>query len=132
MRLSASIVIPTLNRELVLCDTLSSILSVADGSGLVEIIVVDQSATHQPETLSRLEELSENPLIKYHRVIFRGTTKARNYGTRIARGEVVIFLDDDVLTPPGFVQAHLNQYSDPSIAGIAGCVIHADEKIMGS
>lgn len=130
MRSNASIVIPTLNRELVLCETLDSIISVADGTGLVEIIVVDQSASHQPETMIRLEALSKNPLVKYHRVTFRGTTKARNYGTKLAQGDVVIFLDDDVFTPPGFVQAHLNQYSNPSITGVAGCVIHEDEKKM--
>jgi len=131
MSLTATIVIPTLNREKVLCETLDSILSVADGSGLVEIIVVDQSATHQSETLRRLEALSKHPLIKYQRVTFRGTTKARNYGTKLAQGNVVIFVDDDVLTPPGFVQAHLRQYSDSNIAGVAGCVIHADERKLG-
>lgn len=128
MSLSASIVIPTLNREAILCDTLDSILSVADGSGLIEIIVVDQSASHQSETLRRLDMLSKHPLVKYYQVTFRGTTKARNLGASLAKGDVVVYVDDDVLVHRGFVKAHLDQYSDSTVAGVAGCVLHANEK----
>ncbi|HBJ85856.1 MAG TPA: hypothetical protein DDZ88_18675 [Verrucomicrobiales bacterium] len=131
MSLNASIVIPTLNREAILCDTLDSIVSVADGSGLIEIIVVDQSPSHQSETLCRLEMLSKHPQVKYYQVTFRGTTRARNLGASLARGDVVIYVDDDVFTPPGFVQAHLDQYLNSTIAGVAGCVIHENERKLG-
>jgi GT2 family glycosyltransferase len=127
MSLTASIVIPTLNRESVLCETLESILEVAENSGLVEIIVVDQSKTHLSETVQRLEILAKNSLLQYHQVDFRGTTKARNYGTSLAKGDIVIFLDDDVFLCSAFVQAHLKVYHNPEIAGVAGCVIHKGE-----
>lgn len=125
--LTASVVIPTLNRGEFLCDTLKSIVGIGGGSQLIEIIVIDQSKSHGPDTEQRLLELTREPLVRYHRVNFLGTTKARNYGVKVAKGDIVIFVDDDVYTPPGFIQNHLRVYEDSSIAGVAGCVIHEGE-----
>lgn len=128
MSLTASVVIPTLNREAVLCETIESLLGCGGAESLVEILVIDQSTAHEPETLSWIEKLCENDLVQYHRVSFRGTTKARNYGTSFAKGDVVIFVDDDIFAVPGFIQAHLKEYKDALVAGVAGCVIHDGER----
>lgn len=111
-----------------LCETIESLLSCCGAESLVEILIIDQSATHKPETLAWIEKLCENDLVQYHQVSFRGTTKARNYGTTLARGDVVIFVDDDIFAVPGFIQAHLQEYKDVSLAGVAGCVVHAGER----
>ncbi len=128
MSLTASVVIPTLNRESVLCETIESLLGCRGTGDLVEILVIDQSEDHEPQTLKWIEKLCENDLVKYQRVSFRGTTKARNYGTRLAKGDVIIFVDDDIFAAPGFIQAHLKEYEEASLAGVAGCVLHADER----
>jgi GT2 family glycosyltransferase len=128
MSLTASIVIPTLNREVVLCETIESLLGCGGAESLVEILVIDQSPAHEPETLLWINKLCENNLVQYHRVCFRGTTKARNHGTRLARGDVIIFVDDDIIACPGFIQKHLKEYEDVSVAGVAGCVLHAGQR----
>ena len=53
-----------------------------------------------------------------------GTSRARNTGLWMARGDVVAFLDDDVRLPPGWVEAMLSFYSDPEIGGVGGFVDH--------
>lgn len=125
-----SVVIPTLNRSVVLCETLESLFSITPKNGSVEILVVDQSEELPQESALRLDEWASQGQIRHLRVKFRGTTKARNYGARLAQGGVIIYLDDDVLTPPGFIEAHLRAYDDASLAGVAGCVLHEGEALI--
>ena len=49
-----------------------------------------------------------------------GLSVGRNIGTRVARGQVVIFLDDDAVPGPGFVAAHVAEHSRLDIVGLRG------------
>lgn len=129
-RSSVSVIIPTLNRSRVLCETLESLLSVMPQDGSAEVLVVDQSSAVEPDDAALLDEWMRVGKIQYHRVAFRGTTKARNFGVAHAQGDVIIYIDDDVLTPPGFVEAHLRAYEDGSLAGVAGGVQHEGERLV--
>ena len=49
-------------------------------------------------------------------------TSARNLGARAALGRWILFLDDDIVAPPGLLQAHLDLLNRLPGCGTIGCV----------
>ncbi|MEM1171388.1 MAG: hormogonium polysaccharide biosynthesis glycosyltransferase HpsN [Cyanobacteria bacterium P01_H01_bin.35] len=116
-----SVVIPTYNREEPLVDTIADLLK-QDYSNF-EILVVDQTATHKPETQAYLEEQANAGKIKLFRLTWASLPGARNYAVRHCSGEIILFIDDDVRMEPDFLAAHARNYLDrPEIGGVAGRV----------
>ena len=56
-----------------------------------------------------------------------GRAAARNLGWREARGRWILFLDDDILTPPGLLRAHLDLLTSRPDAGTIGPAVTAPE-----
>jgi GT2 family glycosyltransferase len=106
--MKASLVIPSYNREELLVQTLRCALA-QDHAGL-EILLIDQTRSHEPATQAFLDE--NRARITHVRPDFASVTQARNDGLRRARGDVIIFIDDDVSFEPGFVAAHLAAHAD--------------------
>jgi glycosyltransferase involved in cell wall biosynthesis len=52
-----------------------------------------------------------------------GLSHARNRAIREARGEVILFIDDDVTCAPNWLQGHLDAYKDPEVIGTGGRII---------
>lgn len=115
-----SVIIPTYGREAVLRDTLANV--VQQDYPNYEVLVIDQTQQHQPETQTYLEELATNGSIRLFPVEWASLPGARNYGVRRARGAILLFIDDDVQLPPGFLAAHAENYSRESVGAIAGRV----------
>lgn len=118
---SLSVIIPTYNREKALRDTLADVLQ--QDYPNFEVLVVDQTSTHEPETQTRLEELASSGKIQWFRVDWASLPGARNYALRRSQGDIILFIDDDVQLPAGFLQAHASNYADrPEIGAVAGRV----------
>ena len=49
-----------------------------------------------------------------------GPARARNAGSRHARGPILAFVDDDVLVHSGWLAAGLEPFSDPTVGGVEG------------
>jgi len=121
-----SVILPTYDRNDALCKTLTQLLR--QNYERYEIVVVDQTARHTPQTEAFLMSLSKR--IRYFRLRTPGLPEARNFGLERAQGEVVLFCDDDVELPPGWVASHALNYSEPTVGGVAGRVIEDGEPIV--
>lgn len=97
-----SLIIPTYNRDDLLVRTLECALR--QDAPEYEILVIDQSRAHTPETLRFLE--AHRDRIQWIRREEPSLTAARNEGLRRARGEIIVFVDDDTSFEPGFLTAH--------------------------
>ncbi len=86
-----------------------------------DIIVVDQT----PELGPDLEALlaSARGRVRYLRQAEPNLPRARNTGWRAARGDVVLYLDDDVIPHPGLLETHRQAYQAPDVGGVAGRVL---------
>jgi GT2 family glycosyltransferase len=98
---SVSVVILTYNRDAVLAETLAVLRRMAGDRQDIEVILVDNN----PDAVDRLPLLADFP---HARVVRMGGNKgcsARNDGMAVARGELIVLLDDDVvIATPGFIE----------------------------
>lgn len=118
MKVKVSVIIPTYQREAVLINTLNSV--VAQDSNSFELIVVDQTAKHDGRTEQFLSSLKDKRF-RYFSITPPSLPAARNFGLTKARGEIIIYIDDDVTLDEGFIKAHLDCYKNyPDICAVAG------------
>lgn len=111
--LTASVVIPTHNRREVVnraLDALSKqvyfggnfeVIVVADGCYDDTVFFLRKQLSSYPFTLHVLEQQGSGP------------AAARNKGAHHARGDILIFMDDDIEPLPRFVAAHCKAHSIP-------------------
>ncbi|AHJ27814.1 hormogonium polysaccharide biosynthesis glycosyltransferase HpsN [Nodularia spumigena CS-584] len=116
-----SVIIPTYGREETLQDSIIDVLN--QDYPNFEVLVVDQSPTHQPGVQAYLEKISAAAKIQWFRLDWASLPGARNYGVRRAKGEIILFIDDDVKITPEFLAAHAKNYvQNPDIGAVAGRV----------
>ena len=121
MRLPLTVVIPTYRRERVLLDTINSLLPLL-GSG-DELIVLDQTLTHEAATESALAGWQGAGRIRWQRLPEPSIPQAMNQGLLEARNEIVVFLDDDVKPEANLLEGHRHAIERRPEHLIAGRVI---------
>lgn len=104
--LDATILICTYNRARYLADTLDSIAALETPKGVVwDVLVVDNNSND--ETRSVVESrISGYPV--HLRYLFEGTqgkSNALNTGMRATPARIIVFTDDDVRVPAGWLEA---------------------------
>ncbi|MFY0651330.1 MAG: glycosyltransferase family 2 protein [Cyclobacteriaceae bacterium] len=113
---STSIIIPSFNGETRILKTLNALESQANY--ISEIIVVIDGSTDN--TINVLTSLNfKKPEVKFIEQENAGRAKTRNSGAEIAKGDVLIFLDDDMIAEPDLVQKHqlFHQINENSLCG---------------
>jgi len=119
----ASIVICTRNRAGRLGECLAH-LGEQVGAGEHEVIVVDNGSTDGTDAVIRAWVAADPDRRRRVHEPVAGLSRARNRGIEVARGDVVLFIDDDALAPRGWVAAHLAAYArDASVVGVGGPVV---------
>jgi glycosyltransferase involved in cell wall biosynthesis len=100
-----SVVIATYNRGPILEKCLNALLAQTLSPERFEIVIVDDGSTD--DTPQRLEALkSESPAWQFRFQKNGGRSQARNQGIAMARGEIIVFIDSDVVVVPTFLATH--------------------------
>lgn len=103
-----SIVIPTYNRLPILQKSIAALerqILTDDKISGYEIIIVDDGSTDQ--TLAWLADNQDNlPHVKLFKQEHQGAAAARNLGVENSVGEIIVFIDSDLVVTESFLQAH--------------------------
>ncbi|CAH1087205.1 glycosyltransferase [Candidatus Nitrotoga sp. 1052] len=106
--MDASIIVCTYNRAESLRDTLHALRAQKTSpSRSWEIVVVDNNSRDHTHRVVK-EVQREWPLLRYEFEQTQGLSHARNHGIAAARGDVLLFTDDDVLPEPDWMEVTLS------------------------
>jgi len=125
-----SVVVPTMNKVDLLRQTLAALQQQDAGEGRAwEVVVVNDGSTDGTAAyLAEIDGQGQNPLFRVvsppHNV---GRARARNLGARAAVGQAILFLDDDIVAPPGLVRAHQDLLEAYPGQGTIGYAVTASE-----
>ncbi|MFX4261491.1 mycofactocin biosynthesis glycosyltransferase MftF [Pelotomaculum propionicicum] len=112
-----SVVIPTYNRREMLAGCVRSLLDMDYPREKMEIIVVDD-ASPLP-----VEVGYNGPSLRVVRLDTNGgPAAARNQAVKLAKGEIIAFLDDDCLAHRGWLRALVPCFQYPDVAAAGGRV----------
>ena len=101
-----SIIVPSFRRPDVLCLTLRALSSLNYPANKHEVIVVDDGSGDETTEVVRAAQ-AECERVRYREQPNSGVATARNNGARAAAGEYLIFIDDDIVVEPDFINHHL-------------------------
>jgi len=113
-----SIIVITRNRPTLLRYCLEHIL--AQPYPYKEIVVVDSSSNDESEQV--VADHSEVISIRLHGQR-NNMPQARNAGMAVSSGEIIIFVDDDAMVEPGWLEACMNTYQDETVGAVGGRII---------
>lgn len=109
-----SVIIPTFNKEKRLGMVLQTLAKQDIGAEKFEVIVVDDGSTDGTRNI--VKSIGDNGTIniRYLHQTNKGRAAARNTGVKAAKGEIIVFLDDDRLVRENFIREHVSCFSSHS------------------
>jgi len=108
-----SIIIPTINREKSLKQTLLGLKNQKQVS--FEVLIIYQS----PLTLLKTEDYPSN--FSFIHSTIQSASTARNIGILNSKADILLFIDDDIIINDAyFVYKHFRHYSNSKIPGVVG------------
>lgn len=113
-----TVAICTRNRAALLGKAIRSVLSQANPE--TEILIVDNGSTDDTARLTA-EIAAASSMVNYLQESAAGLSHARNTALRMAKGEWVVFLDDDATVEPGWLATYAAFFANPPNPH-AGCV----------
>jgi glycosyltransferase involved in cell wall biosynthesis len=116
--LKISVIIPTFNRADILAHTLPSVFSQKFPVDEYEVIVViDGSTDDTRELMGAMKPTCGLQVIEQPH---RGASAARNAGLKAAQGELVLFLDDDLVCDQHLLSAHVAAHAQRDLKVVSG------------
>jgi GT2 family glycosyltransferase len=120
--LKLSVVIPTYNRSALLGRILSALRGQTLPPDRYEVILVDDGSTDGTAELGA--ELAKEGAVRFLQSGHRGVAAARNTGIQAAKGDIVVFTDDDCLVPADWLERLADGYArHHEVVGVGGRLI---------
>jgi glycosyltransferase involved in cell wall biosynthesis len=116
---SFSIVVPTYQRRELVCETLRALAGIEYGGSFETIVVVDGSTDGTAAALARLECPFPVKVVEQDN---RGLAAARNRGAAEAGGDIVLFLDDDMIVRRDVLEQHAHSYGEGADAVVGAFI----------
>jgi len=104
-----SIIVPTFQEGKYITNTMLNLRKAAKDFP-IEIIVVDGGSVD--DTVEKAKNFTN----KVYR-IGRGIAKARNFGAKYSNGDILLFMDADVILPNGFAEKLVETFRNPKVVG---------------
>ena len=114
-----SIIIPVYNRELVIEETILSVLNQSFCD--FECIVVDDNSNDRTLTIVRKYQASDSRILLVSSTENKGACFSRNLGLTLAKGKFICFLDSDDLLHPNYLEKQYYSLEQIPDAGVAVC-----------
>jgi len=105
---AVSVIIPTLQEENYIEKLLSNLQKVTTP---IEVIVVDNGSS------DKTVEIARRFTDKVYSIRKQGISTGRNYGAKHANGDILVFLDTDVIFPLDFVEKTQKVFEDSNVVG---------------
>lgn len=124
-----SVILPTYQREKVLCETIEYLLALSYPH--YELLVIDQTPRHEPETEQYIRDCKKNfpERFRWHFVAEANLPHARNVGARKARGHYLLYCDDDIIPPANLIQLHMRNLTQSNIEAVTGSIFVEQKKL---
>ena len=118
-----SVIVPTYSLQAYLRDTLVGLLKQDLPTDKYEIIVVDNNPSGKvfkivqdvKQKWQRPMHFVEEPDVGLH--------NARHKGAKEAVGDILVYIDDDVLTHPAWLRSIVQHFQDPLVAVVGGKIL---------
>ena len=120
--LKVSVVIPTLDRADMVAATIDCIEQQTISRTEYEVLVIDNNSSDHTQAVLA-EKAATYPNIRLFTQLKRGAAATRNVGIREAKGEIVLFIDDDILAEPNLIETHLSAHRLHPKSSVIGAVV---------
>ena len=116
-----SVIIPTRNRCYSLQRVLESIVAQSFSKESFEVIVVDNGSTD--DTKSVVERYSSQFNLRYHYDNRPGLHVGRHDGMQLAKGNILVYADDDIEAFPTWLEGVDESFRDDSVVLVGGKIL---------
>ena len=116
-----SVLVCTRNRSTLLREACEAILAVEDPGKPWELLIVDNLSTDDSMEVA-LSVAASDPRVRVEVEPILGLSAARNAAIRHARGEFLIFIDDDAFPEPSWLRELTQALEAPGVMSVGGPV----------
>jgi glycosyltransferase involved in cell wall biosynthesis len=119
-KVKASTIVVTHNRASILIHCIEKLLkqSIRD----YEVIVIDDGSTDSTQDL--MKKIKDKHFRYFRNEEKKGQPHARNRGIKNSKGDIIIFVDSDVLVDKNFIRDHINLHKRKDSLIVQGMVRH--------